>query len=71
MMPCACKFPLGREETKRRPWKIELIKPISEMLKYLETDRDVKSEFHLDQMLQTTCFVAGDQDIYEQFQHGR
>jgi len=33
MMPCACKFPLGKEKTKRRPWKTELIKPISEMLK--------------------------------------
>jgi len=30
----------------------------------------VKNEFHLAQMLQTTCFVAGNQDIYEQFQQG-
>ena len=70
MMPCACKFPLGREKTKRRPWKPELIKPISEMLKYLGTDLNVKNEFHLAQMLQTTGFVAGNQDIYEQFQQG-
>jgi len=68
MMKCACKFPLGREETKRRPWKTELIKPISEMLKYLETGANERSEFHLAQMLQTTCFVAGDEDIYEKFQ---
>jgi len=70
MMPQACKFPLGKEKTKDIPWKIELIKPISEMLKHLEKDADVQRNFHLKEMLQKTCFVAGDQEIYEEFQRG-
>jgi len=36
MMPHACKFPLGRtQHTKNKPFQTELIKPVSEMIKYL------------------------------------
>ena len=48
MMPHACKFPLGRHQfTDDKPWKTELIKPVSEMLKYLTTEEDLKNGYHL------------------------
>jgi len=68
MMPHACKFPLGREETKMKFWKTELIQPISEMLKYLATNDQSRRDYRLADMLKTTCFVAGDKEIYQTFQ---
>ena len=48
MMLHACKFPLGRQEwTNNKPWKTELIKPIDEMLKYLESEESLKNGYHL------------------------
>jgi len=38
-MPHACKFPLGRtQKTTAKPWTTELIKPVSEMVKYLDVE---------------------------------
>ena len=46
MLPHACKFLLGRQQlTKNKKWKTELIKTISEMLKYLTTDKDLKKGY--------------------------
>ena len=67
MMPHACKFPLGREETNMKFGKTELIKPITEMLKYLCTYGELKKNDQLADMLKTTCFVAGDEAIYKDF----
>ena len=71
MMPHACKFPLGRQqETKNKPFTTELIKPVSEMLKYLSLEADLKNGYHLADILTKTCFVYGNQIIFEQFKDG-
>ena len=71
MMPHACKFPLGRKlQTMNKPFTTELIKPVSEMLKYLSSDADLKNGYHLADILTKTCFVYGNQIIFEQFKHG-
>ena len=68
MMPHACKFPLGRtQKTENKPWTTELIKPVNEMVRYLETEQDLKNGYKLADILTKTCFVEGDQDLYEQF----
>ena len=69
MMPHACKFPLGRQEfTKDKEWKTELIKPVSEMLKYLTTEEDLKNGYHLKDILTKVCFVYGDKNIFDDFE---
>ena len=71
MMPHACKFPLGRQQhTKNKPFTTELIKPVSEMLEYLSSDADLKNGYHLADILTKTCFVYGNQHIFEQFKDG-
>ena len=71
MMPHACKFPLGRQQhTKNKQYTTELIKPVSEMLKYLTSDADLKNGYHLADILTKTCFVFGNEDIFKQFAEG-
>ena len=71
MMPHACKFPLGRfKKTQSKPFVTELIKPISEMLKYLSSDENLKNGYHLADILTKTCFVFGNEDIFDQFKTG-
>ena len=70
-MPHACKFPLGRtQHTKLKPFKTELIKPISKMLEYLSSEADLKNGYHLADILTKTCFVFGNKDIFAQFAKG-
>ena len=70
-MPHACKTPLGRQHhTKNKPWKTELIKPVSEMLKYLSSEEDLKNGYHLADILTQTCYVFGDTDIFNEFEAG-
>ena len=70
-MPHACKFPLGRtQHTKLKPFKTELIKPISKMLEYLSSEADLKNGYHLADILTKTCFVFGNKDISAQFAKG-
>ncbi|CAK8692696.1 uncharacterized protein LOC143463520 [Clavelina lepadiformis] len=67
--PHANKTPLGREEkTSKKPWKTELIKPVSEMVKYLDGEEDLKNGYHLADVLVRTCYVSGDQMVYDNFQ---
>jgi len=67
MMPHACHFPLGKtQETKEKPWKMELIKPIDEMVSFLEVKK-IKEGYTLSNLLTRTCFVYGDEIIYQQF----
>ena len=71
MMPHACKFPLGRTDfTKLKPWTIELIKPVSEMLKYLGSEAELKNGYHLADILTKTCFVFGGENLFQQFTDG-
>ena len=71
MMPHACKFPLGRQQhTKNKQFTTELIKPVSEMLKYLSSDAELKNGYHLADILTKTCFVFGNEDIFKQFADG-
>ena len=66
MMPHASKFPLGRQ----KPGKIELIKSIKDMLKYLGDPDSVQNDYHLSEMLTRTCFVYGNENVFQQFQLG-
>ena len=71
MMPHACKFPLGRfEKTEMKPFVTELIKPVNEMLKYLSSEENLKNGYHLADILTKTCFVYGNEDIFNQFVFG-
>ena len=69
MLPHACKFPLGRQQhTENKQWTTELIKPISEMLKYLTTEEDIKNGYHLKDILTKVCYVYGNKTIFKKFQ---
>jgi len=71
MMIHACKFPLGRTETnKNKSFKIELIKPVNEMLNFLSFEEDLKNGYHLADILTRTCFVFGNKKIFDCFQQG-
>ena len=70
MVPHACKFPLGRPPTDNKPWTTELIRPVSEMLKFLSSDEDLRNGYHLKDILTKTCHVFGDKKVYEQFEKG-
>ncbi|CAK8673141.1 unnamed protein product [Clavelina lepadiformis] len=71
LMPHACKLPLGRmERTKQKPWTNELIKPVNEMLTYLDKDEDLKNGYRISDVLMNTCQVYGDEQIYQQFSEG-
>ena len=71
MMPHACKFPLGRSQpTKNKPFATELIKPVSEMLQYLTSEADLKHGYHLADILTKTCFIFGNESLFQQFQTG-
>ena len=71
MMPHACKFPLGRQQlTKDKPWATELIKPVNEMLKYLNSEESLKNGYHLSTILTKTCHVYGNADLFEEFKAG-
>ena len=71
MMPHACKFPLGRTQpTKDKPWKTELIKPVNEMLKYLNCDESLKNGYHLGTILTKACHVYGNVRVFEEFENG-
>ena len=51
-MPHACKFLLGKQTlTKTKPWKTELIKPVDEMLQYLQSEENFKNGYHLGDIL--------------------
>ena len=71
MMPHACKNPLGRQTfTCDKKFKTELIQPVKRMLRYLDTEEDLKNGYHLADILTTTCFIFGNKDIYEEFLQG-
>ena len=68
MLPHACKFPLGRQQhTENKQWTTELIKPISEMLKYLTIEEDIKNGYHLKDILTKVCFVYGKKSVFKKF----
>ena len=68
-MPHASKFPLGRmQPTKNKPFETELIKPVSEMLKYLGSEADLRNGYHLSDILTKTCFVHGNEEVFKQFE---
>ena len=68
MMPHACKFPAGRQKpTRNKPWKTELIKPVTEMLDYLTEESRLKEGYHLNDILTKTCFIYGDETIFNTF----
>ena len=67
----ACKTPLGRQEpTEKKPWKVELINPVSEMLRYLSVEADLKNRYHLADVLAQSYFVCGDTILYNDFSDG-
>ena len=71
MMPQACKSPLGRwQHTANKPWTTELIQPVDKMLEFLSKDETLKNGYKLDDILTKTCFVYGDESVYDQFNTG-
>ena len=70
MMPHACKFPSGRAKSPAKSFQTELIKPVSEMLEYLTSEADLKNGYHLADILTKVCFVYGNEEIFNHFQHG-
>ena len=71
MMVYACKFPIGRQQpTHDKPWKTELIKPVSLMLQYLSSEENIKNGYHLSDILTETCHVFGDEALRQQFEDG-
>ena len=70
MDDAARKYPLGRGPTKNKPWALELIKPLNDMIKYLSSENGLKEGYHLSDLLTKTCFVYGSRDIYDQFVQG-
>ena len=71
MMPYASKFPLGRQTlTKDKQFKTELIKPVDEMLKYLNSEEILKNGYHLGDILTKICHVYGNERLFNQFQSG-
>ena len=69
MMPHASKFPLGRiQHTEDKQFETELIKPVSEMLKYLGSEADLKNGYHLADILTKTCFVFGNEEVFKHFE---
>ena len=71
MMPHACKFPLGRSKpTAKKPFTTELIKPVSKMLNYLNSDEIRKEGYHLGNILTKICFVYGDESVFKSFDDG-
>ena len=71
MMPHACKFPLGRTHLiEDKPWKTELIKPVNEMLKYLNSEESLKNGYHLSTILTKTCHVYGNEKVFKEFEKG-
>ena len=67
LMPHASHIPLGKtQKTKQLPWTTELIKPVDEMVKYLEA-KDIKQGYKLGDLLTKTCFVDGEEEVFRQF----
>ena len=56
------------QPTKNKPLETELIKPVSEMLKYLGSEADLKNGYHLSDILTKTCFVHGNEEVFKQFE---
>ena len=64
----ASKNPLGRQTpTSKKPWTTELIKTVSDMAKYLESDEDLKNGYHLADILMHTCFMFGEETVFSNF----
>ena len=66
--PAASKNPLGRQTpTSKKPWTTELIKTVSDVVKYLESDEDLKNGYHLSDILMHTCFIFGERNVFIDF----
>ena len=68
IMPHLCKSPLGRQPTERKPWEIELIKPVNLMAEYLKQEQNLKNGYHLADILTNMCFVDSSQNVYQMFE---
>ena len=68
LFPHASKFPLGREGNSPHPYATELIKPVNKMLNFISSKKELSNGYHLGDILLSTCFVAGNEKIYYDFQ---
>ena len=63
----------GHTPLNRSDAPCDLIQPVGEMLLYLQ-DEEHKTAYmdkHLPAMLENTCYVYGDQTLYQSYEHGK
>ncbi|CAK8691461.1 unnamed protein product [Clavelina lepadiformis] len=66
--PFASNVPLGRViKTKNKSHTTELIKPVSAMIHYLDSEEDARNGYNLADILSRNCYVAGNVALYEEF----
>jgi len=68
MMPHTCHFVLeNTEKLPKEQWKTELIKPVNEMVKFLQKAKNFQSNYVSDKFLSETCFIDGSGEVYSDF----
>ena len=66
----ASVFPLGWQHTITEPWMVELIRPVDEMLSYLQIETARENEHHLNDVLTSPCFVYGNDMLFNEYLEG-
>nr|XP_039256083.1 uncharacterized protein LOC120332831 [Styela clava] len=70
LVPHSCNNPLGRvEPTERKRFPLELIQPISEMTRLVNLESRSQNGYYVNEVLTRTCFVYGNQNIFDTFKH--
>ena len=69
LMPDSCKKLHARQQVpENKLWETELIKPVKEMVEFLEHGKTLKNGYYLADILTDTCYVAGSECLYKTFE---
>ena len=69
LMPDSCKKLHGRQQVpENKLWETELIKPVKEMVEFLEHVKTLKNGYYLADIFTDTCYVAGSECLYKTFE---